>query len=147
MSALKYKLIEVESIYGCMHPKDSYGAPHGNVIHEDSYGPPHAEPIHKGGPLLRLSLHENKSINTWNVSTGTYPAWFDNTAHMLGKLHWLHHTPGQETYGAPIGNVIHTDSYGPPKGEPVHKGGRAFSEASIPKHNINILHYLGIDAT
>ena len=66
---------------------------------------------------------------------------------MLGKLHWLHHTPGQETYGAPIGNVIHTDSYGPPKGEPVHKGGRAFSEASIPKHNINILHYLGIDVT
>ena len=64
VSALRYKLIEVESIYGCMHPKDSYGAPHGNVIHEDSYGPPHAEPIHKGGPILRLSLHEKKSINT-----------------------------------------------------------------------------------
>ena len=54
----KYKLREMESINGCMHPKDSYGAPHGNVIHEDSYGPPHAEPIHKGGPILRLSLHE-----------------------------------------------------------------------------------------
>ena len=97
------------------NPEESYGAPQGNLI-EDSYGSPHSEPIHKGWHSLELSVeyHACRDVDH-RKELG-----FENDLNEVWKV--LTVANFKDSYGAPQGNLIHEDSYGPPHAEPILKG-------------------------